>query len=144
MKIFIECEFGSNRKNRYNEKTLELENSVDLLLPYPYPYGFITNTITTDGEGVDCYVITKDRLVAGTILECEPIGLLEQFEDGEIDHKVLAILPSQNVKVTKDLLNELRGFIYAIFSQFPEMNVRVERILPKQAAIDHIQKSQRE
>jgi hypothetical protein len=76
---------------------------------------------------------------AGSIVECEPIGLLEQIEDGQIDHKVLAALPGETVEVGSELLAELRDFIYAVFTQFPEVSIRIGRILPRDAALQHIQ-----
>jgi inorganic pyrophosphatase len=76
---------------------------------------------------------------AGDIVECEPIGLLEQIEDGQIDHKVLAALPGEAVEVSSELLAELRDFIYAVFSQLPEVSIRIGRILPREAALSHIQ-----
>jgi inorganic pyrophosphatase len=72
---------------------------------------------------VDCYVITNDQLRAGSIVECDPIGLLEQHEDGEVDHKVLAAIPGQDVELDRGLLEELRGFIYAVVAQFPEVRL---------------------
>ena len=70
---------------------------------------------------------------------CEPIGLLEQDEDGEVDHKVLAALPGQEVEVGPGLQQELRDFIVAGFAQFPEVGVQVGRILSREAALQHIQ-----
>jgi inorganic pyrophosphatase len=72
-------------------------------------------------------------------VECEPIGLLEQDEDGEVDHKVLAAMPGQDVEVGDELLQELRDFIHAVFTQFPDVCVRVGRMLPREAALQHIQ-----
>src|SRR5262245_8044317 len=97
IKVCIEVEAGSCEKHRYNEKTLEYQGTRWSARPYPYPYGFILGTRAADGDNVDCYLITTERLQAGTIVECEPIGLLEQDEDGEVDHKVLAALPGQDV-----------------------------------------------
>ena len=70
------------------------------------------------------------------------MGLLEQDEDGEVDHKVLAAIPGQDIELGEGLLKELRDFIYAVFAQFPEVRVSVGRILPREAALDHIQKFQ--
>lgn len=140
IKILIQVEAGSRDKKLYNEKTLEYQRTSRISRPYPYAYGFIIGTRAEDGDSVDCYLITKDKLNSGTIVECEPIGLLEQDEDGEVDHKVLATWPGQNVELGEELLKELRDFIYAIFAQFPEVHVSIGRILPREAALDHIQK----
>ena len=90
-------------------------------------------------DAVDCYLITKDRVKAGTVVQCEPIGLLEQDEDGEIDHKVLPAAPGQDVELGEELLKQLQGFIYAVFSQFPEIRVSVGRILSREAALRHLE-----
>ena len=139
IKVFIQVGAGSCDQNLYNEKTLEYKGTRRSLRPYPYPYGFIIGTTAAEGDNVDCYIITHDRLNSGTIVECEPIGLLEQDEDGEIDQKVLAAIPGQDVEVSQDLLQELRGFIYAIFARFPDVRVSVGRILSREAALYHIQ-----
>ena len=139
IKMLIQVEAGSRDKNLYNEKTLEYKGASRISLPYPYPYGFIIGTSAADGESVDCYLITNDKIKSGSIVECEPIGLLEQEEDGKIDHKVLAAIPGQAVEVGPELHEELRGFIYAVFAQFPEVPVSIGRILPREAALNHIQ-----
>jgi inorganic pyrophosphatase len=69
--------------------------------PYPFPYGFVTGTRIADGDNVDCYILTKDRMAAGTIVECEAIGMLEQLEDGKVDHKVLAALPGNRIEISR-------------------------------------------
>ena len=139
IKICIEVDAGSFEKNLYNEKTLEYKETRQVFRPYPYPYGFILGTTAEEGDNVDCYIITRESLKPGTIVECEPIGLLEQDEDGEIDHKVLAALPGQDIEIGEELLDELRDFIQAVFARYPDMVVRVGRLLPREAALDHIQ-----
>ena len=139
IKVCIEAEAGSREKHRYDEKTLEHIGMGRVSQPYPYPYGFIPGTKTADGDGVDCYLITHERLTPGAIVECESMGLLEQDEDGEIDHKVLAILPGQQVEMGEVLREELRDFIYAVFAAFPDVSVQVGRILPRETALRHIQ-----
>jgi inorganic pyrophosphatase len=86
IKVFIQNEAGSNRKNYHNEKTLEYRETRLVSCPYPYPYGFILGTDAKDGCNLDVFVITQRRLTTGQILECEVIGLMEQFEDGVEDH----------------------------------------------------------
>jgi len=139
IKVCIEVEAGSCDRNLYNEKTLEYKETRRVSRPYPYSYGFILGTSAVDGDNVDCYLITNDSLKPGTIVECEPIGLLEQDEDGEVDHKVLAAMPGQDVEIGQRLLEELRAFIHAVFASFPDVSVRVGCILPREAALHHIQ-----
>ena len=123
----------------YDENTLEHKGSRQVPLPYPYPYGFILGTSAADEDGVDCYIITKDALASGSVVECLPVGLLDMVEDGEEDRKVLAAIPGQDVQLTQELLEQLRDFICALFAQFPEVDVRVGRILSAQEARCFIQ-----
>jgi inorganic pyrophosphatase len=140
IQVFIQAAAGSCDKNLYNETTLEYLEMRRVSQPYPYPYGFIIGTGANDGDCVDCYLITSDKQSPGTIVECEPVGLLLQDEDGEIDHKVLAAMPGQEIAFGQELLRELQEFIYAIFAEYPDMRVRVGPILPREAALAHLQK----
>ena len=139
IQMLIQAAAGSCDRDIYNERTLEYLETRHGSRAYPYPYGFITGTSAADGDCVDCYLITRDKLMAGTIVECEPLGLLLQDEAGELDHKVLAGIPGQDVALGQELLQELQTFIYAIFDDDP--GVRVGPILPREAALDHLQKS---
>ena len=142
IRVLIQVEGGSRDRRLYNEKTLEYRETRRMPQPFPYPYGFVIGTSAEDGDAVDCYIITKDRLKAGSIVECEPVGLLEQHEGDEIDHKVLASLPGQDVILGNELLQELQDFIHAIFAHFQELHVRVGPILPQAAALQHIRACQ--
>lgn len=138
IQLLLEAVAGSREKNRYNEQTLELQATRTVSHPYPYPYGFIIGTTAQDGDAVDCYLITREAFDAGDIVDCEPIGLLEQFEGEELDHKVLAALPGQQIAITTELHKELQDFIYTIFSDVPDFPIRVGTIRPKEEALRHI------
>jgi inorganic pyrophosphatase len=141
IKVFIEAEARSRSKNRYDETTLEYQGTGRVALPYPYPYGFVLGTKAPDGDNVDCYVLTTSRLCTGTVVECEPVGLLQQEENGEIDDKVLATLPGQHAELNEGLLKVLETFIYGIFSWYPRTRVRVGKLLPREAALDYLRRS---
>jgi inorganic pyrophosphatase len=138
IQMMIQVAGGSCDSKRYNERTLEYLGERRVSRPYPYPYGFIIGTIAEDDDCVDCYLITRDEVTAGTIVECEPVGLLLQDEGGEIDHKILAVLPGQDAALGQELLEEMQEFIYAIITGIPDLKVRVGPILPRQAALDHL------
>ena len=141
LKVLIQVSAGSREKKFYNERTLEYQETRLSPLSYPYPYGFIVGTSAEDGDCLDCYLITKDQITAGTTVECDPVGLLIQDENGTIDHKVLAKIPGQDVVVDLELLEELQEFINLLFASYPEIKIRVGPILPREAALLHFQKS---
>ncbi len=141
LRVLIQVAAGACEKHVYDERTLAYRETQQVSLPYPYPYGFVIGTIAADGDCIDCYVITSARLKPGTIVECEPFGLLLQDEGGEADHKILAAMPGEEVAAGRELLQELRGFISAMFAEFPDASVRVGPILPREAALHHLRES---
>jgi inorganic pyrophosphatase len=141
IQVLVQVAAGSSERHIYDETTLEYLETRPVSWPYPYPYGFILGTDAEDRDCVDCYLITRDKVTPGAILACEPFGLLLQDEAGEVDHKVLAAIPGQDVPSGVELLRELGEFIYAIFAAYPEMQVRVGPILPREAALRHLQGS---
>ena len=140
IQVLIQVAAGSCERNLYDESTLEYLETRQASRPYPYPYGFVIGTNAVDGDCVDCYLITGDKVTPGDIVACEPCGLLLQDEAGEIDHKVLAAIPGQDIYMGTELLRELEEFIDSIFSGHLELQVRVGPILPREAALHHLQK----
>jgi inorganic pyrophosphatase len=140
MRVFIENEAGSRRKHVYDERTLALLSSVDVSAAYPYPYGFVLGTRGGDGDAVDCFVLTAAPLPSGTIVDCEPIGLIEQVEDGAVDHKVLAVPRGAQAKLDAAVIVQLRDFIARVFAHVPDKRIELGRLLGRPAAEDHLVK----
>ena len=134
MQVFIENQAGSRRKNIYDERTLRHLRTVDVSASYPYPYGFVIGTVRGDDDAVDCFVLTSEPLIAGTTLECDPIGLLEQIEDGEIDHKVLAVPSGGSATIDDAVVAALKEFISGVFSHVPDKRMEIGRLLDRDAA----------
>lgn len=149
MKVFIENEAGSDQKHLYNEKTLEFKKAVTVSRKYPYPYGFILDTTNEDGDNLDCFVITSKKLKSGQIIECEPIGLMEQIETtwdeskGDIDeqdHNMLAIFPDEKIKIDNKIKDSLREFVLHVFDHLPNKKVRVGNFLSQDEALKYLEK----
>jgi inorganic pyrophosphatase len=138
LKVFIQNEAGSSRKHYHDEKTLELKRVVDVSRPYPFPYGFILETTADDGWNVDCYVITEQRLTTGQIVECEPVGLMQQFEDGAEDHNVLAVLPGERATIDARIEDTLSAFSRNVFAHIPGKQMLVGPFLGPREAEAHV------
>src|SRR5262245_36914149 len=115
MQVCIENEAGSRRKNIYDERTLRYVRTVDVSARYTYPNRFVIGTGSGEDGAVDCFGLTTEPLVAGTTLECDPIGLVEQVEDGEIDHKVIAVPSGANSTVDGAIIAALKKCIFRVF-----------------------------
>lgn len=122
--VFIENEAGSDIKNMHDEVSLRHTGRVQVARAYPYPYGFVLNTSNDDGDGLDCYVLTERALRRGDLVECVPIGLMEQLENGEQDHNVLATLPGEPWLVDEGVRQRLTEFVSHVFDDMPERRVQ--------------------
>ena len=140
MRVFIENEAGSRRKNIYDERTLAHLRSVEVSAAYPFPYGFVLRTVSGDGDAVDCFVLTETVLASGTTVECEPVGLIEQIEDGEIDHKVLAVPRGSEARVDAAAVAPIKAFIAGVFAHVPGKRMDIGRLLDRSAAEGYLSK----
>ena len=138
MKVFIQNEAGSDQKHYHNEETLEWKGLRQVSRRYPFPYGFVVGTTAPDGCNVDCFVLTKEQLRGGQTVECEPIGLMEQIEDGQEDHNVLAVLEGENPTVDETVRADLTDFVGQVFADVEGKQIRIGRFLGREAALAHL------
>ena len=138
IRVFVQNESGSDQKHLHDEKTVTYKETVTVSRAYPFPYGFILDTTSDDGDNLDCFVLTQRRLKTGEIVECEPVGLLEQIEDGDKDHNILARLADETPAITEEMKATFREFITHVFDHIPGKRIAVGQFLSKEAAESHI------
>ena len=138
VRVFIQNEAGSAQKNYHDEKRLLWQRAATVSRAYPFPYGFVIDTSADDECNVDCFVITDRPLRTGDIVECEVLGLMEQFEDGQVDHNVLARLRGADAIVDDDVRDRLEQFVTTVFSHIPGKRIVVGRFLDAQHAEAHL------
>jgi inorganic pyrophosphatase len=98
----VEIPAGTNKKFEFNydSKKFECEiingkeRKVDFL-PYPGNYGFIINTYMNpdlggDGDALDVLII-EESITQGREVKIKPLAVLKLLDDGEEDHKIIAI-----------------------------------------------------
>lgn len=102
VRAVIEIPAGTSDKRQYDPATGTFP--VDLrrgeprrikFLPYPANYGFIPGTRMDkarggDGDALDVFVLCT-ALPSGTVIEVEPIGIIDLLDAGERDDKVIAL-----------------------------------------------------
>ena len=137
VKSVVEAEKGSSRRAVFDEH-LELVRYRKVNTPYPFAYGFILNTSSEDGDGIDCYILTNRHLKAGSIIDCVPIGLLEQFEDGEVDCKIISLIEGDDFKFEQEHVQQIKRFILQIFKNYPEVEIRFGEYKDGEYAIKYI------
>jgi inorganic pyrophosphatase len=138
VKIFVQNEAGSFVRNSFDEKGLKLKRAARVSRPYPFPYGFVLNTTGEDGLNVDCFILTKTILLTGQIVECDAIGLMEQYEDGKADHNVLAVIRGEDWPLDDFTKAKLTEFVSHVFDHLCEKTIRVGRFLDAASAEDFV------
>jgi inorganic pyrophosphatase len=139
MRVFVQNEAGSDQKHVHNEKTLEYKGTRRVSRPYTYPYGFILNTTSGDGDNLDCFVITDQELKSGDIVDCEPVGIMEVLHNGKEDHKILAVLNGEKAQIDREVKQKLSDFVSHIFDYMKEEVIVVGKFLGQEEAIANIQ-----
>ena len=141
MKAFIEVDARTDQRPIYDENTLEYIKTKTVYKPYPYAYGFLLDTISGDGDHLDCYIITSQSLVSGEIIEVEPIGMVESIENEEEDHKILCRLPNEKIIIDSTIEKKIRDFGEHYFDDRTDKQVIVGKFLGYDQAKALIEKS---
>jgi inorganic pyrophosphatase len=89
----IEIPLEGINKYEYDKKlgVFRLDRNLYSPVHYPGDYGFIPSTLSEDGDPLDVLVLVDAASFPGCVMEVRPIGLMEMFDQGEADEKVLAV-----------------------------------------------------
>ncbi|MGH1461344.1 MAG: inorganic diphosphatase [Neptuniibacter sp.] len=70
---------------------------------YPANYGYINNTLADDGDAVDVLVLTPYPVVAGSVIRCRPVGVLNMTDEAGEDAKLVAVPHDKLTKAYRDV-----------------------------------------
>lgn len=137
VQAIVEVEKDSSKRAVFDE-SLKLIGYREIGTPYPFAYGFIINTTADDSDGIDCYILTDRQLKAGTIIDCVPIGLLEQFENEELDCKIISLIEGDDFKFEQEHVGQIKSFILQIFKDYPEVEIKFGEYKDREYASQYI------
>ena len=63
---------------------------------YPCNYGYVPNTLSGDGDPADALVLLPLPLIAGSVIRCRPVGLLNMEDEAGGDSKLI-VVPADKV-----------------------------------------------
>lgn len=96
--VIIEVSKNSNLKYEYDPSDTKLQ--LDRILPYkfkyPFNYGHVPNTKTSDGQALDIVLMLDEPLAPGTVLTCKIIGGIKYKDEKGQDDKLI-VCPANNV-----------------------------------------------
>ncbi len=89
----IEIPEGSILKIEYRRDTctFEVDRVEPSIFPKPASYGFIPQTLDEDGDELDVLLVCDEPIPTGIHLQARIVGILNFEDDGEKDHKVIAV-----------------------------------------------------
>lgn len=91
--VVVEIPTGGNLKVEWNrhKKVFELDRVEPVIFQKPCNYGFIPQTLDEDGDELDVLLICNQSIPTGVVVEATIIGIMNFEDDGEMDHKVVAV-----------------------------------------------------
>ena len=120
VQAIIEIPKGSRNKYEYDFDLdlIRLDRVIPSSVMYPTDYGFIRETLSTDGDHLDILVFLTEATFPGCLVEARPIGVAMMEDDKGADPKIIAVAASdphfQTTHTLEDLgvsfQNEIRHF----------------------------------
>ena len=91
--LVVEIPAGSRNKYEYCSEAgvMALDRVLHSSVRYPFDYGFIPNTLADDGAPLDAMVIMDEPTFAGCLIKARPIGVLDMYDCGAYDGKILCV-----------------------------------------------------
>lgn len=128
---------------------------VDRFMPtpmfYPANYGFIPNTLADDGDPLDVLVVTPHPLLAGSVIRCRPVAVLQMEDEKGKDEKIVAVPHNKlttlydNISDERDLPQLLKDQINHFFENYKNLEkdkwVKVDKWEDKTAALQMIERA---
>jgi inorganic pyrophosphatase len=147
IRVVIEISKDSNLKFEYdpNDTKLQLDRILPYKIKYPFNYGHVPNTLTTDGQTLDVVLMLDEVLPPGTVITCKIIGgIIYSDEKGQDDK--LIVCPANNVdqrfinindikNLKMETLNKIRYF-FQHYKDNLNINTFVGDFLNRSQAID--------
>jgi inorganic pyrophosphatase len=91
--VVNEISTGSKLKVEWDRKRaiFVLDRVEPGIFAKPCNYGFIPQTLDEDGDELDVLLVLDEPLATGVVVEARIIGIMNFEDDGEMDHKVVAV-----------------------------------------------------
>jgi inorganic pyrophosphatase len=91
--VTVEIPTGSRNKYEWDERMgrIRLDRRLYTATHYPADYGFINETMSGDGDALDCLVLVPEPTFPGCLICSRPIGVFWMEDEKGPDAKILAV-----------------------------------------------------
>ncbi|MGH7974943.1 MAG: inorganic diphosphatase [bacterium] len=148
--MIVECPRKSRNKIEWDEeaKGFRFSRMLFTSTQYPAEYGFIPNSLASDGDPADIMALTGEPTFTGCIIEVKVIGILKMIDDGVEDFKMLAVPVRDphysHIKTLKDVpqdrLNEIEHF-FKVYKDLENKKVVIKGWDGRKKALSYLKKS---
>jgi len=131
VKMIVEIPKNSTNKYEY-DKTLgifRLDRALYSPMHYPGDYGFIPGTLAEDHDPLDVLTLTQEASFTGCLIEVRPVGVLNMWDQNELDLKILAV-PNRNprydeIHTMDQIFPHIRREMEHFFSIYKELEGKI-------------------
>jgi inorganic pyrophosphatase len=107
---------------------LMVDRFMNVAMSYPANYGFIPQTLAGDGDPVDVLLLTPHPIVAGSVIKCRAVAVLDTSDEKGTDAKLLAVPVDKvsnnyydNLKDLADVPERLKNEIVHFYSHYKDL-----------------------
>ena len=146
----IEIPLRSNLKYELDKTSgmIRMDRVLYSAVFYPANYGFIPQTLAEDHDPLDVLVLCQEPVVPLTIIHARAIGLMTMLDQGEADHKIIAVATADPEYSAYDEVKKLpphqMAMVRRFFQDYKQLEgkeVEVDEILPAAKAYLIIEKA---
>ncbi len=118
----VEIPMGSRNKYEIDHETgrIRLDRTLFTATRYPADYGFIEDTLSEDGDPLDCLVLVQEPTFPGCLITARPIGVFWMRDEKGPDAKILAV-PAGDTRRPLSDITELPEHVLLEISHFFEI-----------------------
>ena len=127
--VVIEVSAQSNVKYEMDKESgaLMVDRFLHTPMFYPANYGFLPHTLADDGDPLDALVITRFKLLEGSVIKAKPVGVLIMEDEKGMDEKIICVPDKkldkayENVNDIKDLPEQVVLEIKHFFEHYKDL-----------------------
>ncbi len=148
IEVVIEIPTGSRNKYEYDHEqhVIRLDRRLFTATSYPADYGFVSDTLSDDGDPLDALVLVADPTFPGCVVRARILGVFFMRDEAGLDAKLICVLEHDPQwddahdigDVRPHLLNEIEHFFSIYKDLEPEKSTEVMGFEDRAAALKEL------
>lgn len=125
--VTVEIPAGGRNKYEVDHLTgrIRLDRTLFTSMAYPTDYGFIEDSLGTDGDPLDALILLEESTFPGVGLFVRPVGVFHMTDEHGDDPKIISVPHADprwdHIQDVADLPAELTGRIEHFFAHYKDL-----------------------